>query len=468
MQAATSRNAAFTSIRPAPFDPRATARPRPAFTGHVINRAWRGLIVLSLVVPTLAGLSPRAHASDDAYSARQWALRRVGAEKAWGTGSGKGAVIAVIDSGVDVHHEDLKGAFVGGRDFVEDDNDPSDEFGHGTHVAGIAAARANNDIGVAGVAPDVKIMPLRVLDEGGSGSTGDVNAAIHWAVDHGADVVNLSLSDGVTILNLFGSPLTKALNYAWSKGVVPVIASGNDASFRTQMRTVNALIVTATGPNDGLAPYANSVGFADWGIAAPGGTNDNGNESMVYSTIWDKQGRTHYGWGMGTSMAAPHVAGAAAILRGLGLSPQQTVNRLMQTAEDVGPAGYDSTYGAGRLDVAAAVAGLRPKARPTAAAATITPSTDAAATDAPTAAPAPDTAPPTAPSTSSGAEPSATVTVDPGPSTSTPDVRAIAGDDRRPTARNGVLTVLAFASALAALGSAAGLTFVRRRSAPRT
>jgi serine protease len=418
------------------------------------------LVVLSLLAGALSGASPRAHASDDTYASRQWALRRVGAESAWATGRGKGAVVAVIDSGIDLRHEDLKGSFVPGYDFVDDDSDPSDAFGHGTHVAGIAAARANNETGIAGVAPDVKVMPLRVLDDTGNGTTAGVTAAIRWAIDHGADVINLSLSDGVTILNLFGSPLTNALNYAWSRGVIPVIASGNDSSFRTQLRSANALIVTATGPDDGLAPYANDIGFADWGIAAPGGTGESGKASMVYSTIWDSQGRTRYGWGMGTSMAAPHVAGAAAILRGLGLSPQETVNRLLSTAKDLGRGGYDSTYGAGRLDVAAAVKGLGPKKTPTVAAASGKPTADPA-----TSAPAPqtvrpETARPDAHPTS-GAEGRARVTIDV-PSPSATDIRALAGDDRGASRDRGVLPVLALATALVALGFA-GLTFVRRR-----
>jgi subtilisin family serine protease len=437
----------------------------------VVKRALRLLVVLALVAPAVAGLASSAYASNDTYTARQWALKKVGAEKAWASGRGKGVVVAVIDSGVDLHHEDLKGAFVKGRDFVDDDNDASDGFGHGTHVAGIAAARANNDIGIAGVAPDAKIMPLRVLDTSGNGTNADVDAAIHWAVDHGADVLNLSLSDGVTILDLFGGPLTSALNYAFSKGVVPVIVTGNDGAFRTELKSANALFVTATGPDDRIAPYANAVGFAKWGLAAPGGTDADGKASMVYSTIWDKKGRTHYGWGMGTSMAAPHVAGAAAVLRGMGLSAQQTVDRLMSTAKDLGNPGYDRTYGAGRLDVAAAVRGLK---RSSAAAASLEPSADPSVS-APTATAAGATGDAT-----SGTEPTAapsadaiprpTVGVDgPGsPGTRSPQeasrLGAIAGDDAR---RTSPLPALALACALAAFGCAL-VGYAGRRGPRRT
>ena len=427
-------------------------------------RVLRPLLVLVLIAPITAAFAPHAAASADTYTARQWALKRVGAETAWASGRGKGAVIAVIDSGVDMKHEDLEGAFVKGRDFVDDDNDPSDGFGHGTHVAGIAAARANNHIGIAGVAPGAKIMPVRVLDTNGNGTNGDVDAAIRWATDHGADVINLSLSDDVTILDLFGGPLTSALNYAFAKNVVPVIVTGNGGSFRTELKTANALFVTATGPDDRLAYYANAVGFAKWGIAAPGGTDTDGKASMVYSTIWDKQGRTHYGWGMGTSMAAPHVSGAAAILRGMGLSAQQTIDRLMSTAKDLGRAGYDRTYGAGRLDVAAAVRGL--KRGPSAAvSATLQPSIEPAATASAggRTAPSPRTSVTAEPS--AGALPRATAASGPSSMPGAPHVRAIAaGDDRD---RTSPLPLLALVCATAALGLAA-VSYARRGSARRT
>lgn len=318
--------------------------------------------VTALVCAMIALAAHPAAASNDKYWSQQWNMRAVHAEPAWKTGTGAGVTIAIIDSGVDLKHEDLAGAIVAGHDFVDNDSNPQDEFGHGTHVAGIAAARANNGLGVAGVAPSARIMPIRVLDPNGV-ETGDaVHNGVHWAVDHGADVINLSLGADVLTEDLSGGTLTSDVNYAWSKGVVPVISAGNDAFFRTG--NPNAIIVSATGPNGQLASYANSVGFTKWGMVAPGGETGQGNANMVLSTIWSKSG-AHYGYSAGTSMAAPHVAGAAAILRGLGLSPQETVDRLLNTAHDLGPQGRDLTYGYGALDVEAAVKGLRPVFTPT-------------------------------------------------------------------------------------------------------
>jgi subtilisin family serine protease len=303
-----------------------------------------------------------AFGSVDTYSARQWNMRHVDAEKAWAVGRGEGVTIAIVDTGVDLEHPDLKGAFVDGFDFVDNDSRPDDENGHGTHVAGIAAARSNNYVGVAGVAPQAKIMPIRVLDDDGRGSASDVEAGVKWAVDRGADVVNLSLSGSVVVEGLTRGTLNAMVDYAWSKGAVPVIAAGNGGLFRTDSSDARRILVTATTDRDTLADYATSVGFADWGMAAPGGDTADGEASMIYSTLWDPVKGSGYGYGIGTSMAAPHVSGAAAILRGLGLDAPKTVERILATAQDIGSSGDDFTYGSGLLDVAAAVKGLGPKA----------------------------------------------------------------------------------------------------------
>ncbi len=304
-------------------------------------------------------IGPQALASTDHYTSALWGMKKVRAEAAWSSGTGQGVTIAIVDSGVDMSHEDLSANVVAGYDFVDRDADPSDEAGHGTHVAGIAAAVANNKIGVAGVAPQAKIMPVRVLDENGEGSLSDIEEGVRWAVDHGADIVNLSLGSDFLTEFLTGGTLTDAVNYAWSKGAIAVVSAGNEQLFRSELRKAKAMIVTATTPSDAKASYATGAGFAPWGISAPGGTNEGGEKNMILSTWWEPDSpgggaERRYAYSMGTSMAVPHVSGAAAVLRGLGFTPQRTVERLLQTARDLGSNGRDNVFGHGLLDVAAA------------------------------------------------------------------------------------------------------------------
>jgi serine protease len=315
-----------------------------------------------LIAVALAGATPAVLASNDTYRNQQWGLDRVGAEKAWSKATGSGITIAVVDSGVDLQHEDLKGKLVTGRNFIEDGSPPQDDDGHGTHVAGIAAAVVNNGKGVAGVAPKAKIMPIRVLQRDGdtaSGSIEDITAGVHWAVDHGAKVVNLSVSEAGLIKIITGGSLASAVNYAWSKGAIPVVTAGNNGVFPSGYRGVNAIVVTATTRNDQMASYASAVGpSAQWGIAAPGGSGAGDGSDNILATYWVDGSKNRYAYLAGTSMAAPFVSGAAALLLSRGLTPMQTVNRLLETAKDLGASGTDSEYGHGRLDIAAAAAGL--------------------------------------------------------------------------------------------------------------
>lgn len=302
----------------------------------------------------------------DPLEGSQWALAKIGAPAAWQGSTGAGVTIAVVDTGVDLDHEDLVGKVDVHISCVGADDDPSrcaglggDDAGHGTHVAGIAAAATRNGTGMAGVAPDARIMSVKVLSSDGSGSSGssaDVRAGIRWAVDHGANVVNLSLGGDIAVLNLLSSPLADAINEAWAAGVIPVVAAGNDALFPTGYHGVDALVVTATDKNDNQASYASNVTGADWAIAAPGGDGD-ADAGQIVSAWWDPNRSDVYRYLSGTSMAAPHVSAAAALLLAKGLAPQQVVDRLLSTSVDLGAPGYDPVFGAGRLDVAAAVGG---------------------------------------------------------------------------------------------------------------
>lgn len=319
-----------------------------------------------------AGAGP----ADDPKLHEQWGLLTIGAPVAWSRGTGAGAVIAIVDTGIDLAHEDLEGKIVAHVSCVGADEDPGrctgsgqDDHGHGTHVAGIAAAWTNNGRGVASTAPEAKLMAVKVLSAtengGATGTFGDVRAGIRWAVDHGAHVVNLSLGEKGWLRGLFQSGLSDTIEYAWQHGVVVAVAAGNEYSlFGNGYQGVDALVVTATTDEDEQAGYATDIGSAPWGIAAPGGEPSDVKSTQILSTWYEKDEPNKYAYASGTSMATPHVAGAAAVLRALGLSPRETVDQLLGTAVDLGPEGRDRTYGYGRLDVAAATHGLGSGAPP--------------------------------------------------------------------------------------------------------
>lgn len=320
------------------------------------------------ILITLALTALPALASNDPHFGKQWGLQRIGAPQAWAKGTGEGIIIAIVDTGIYFPHEDLNASwkFVPGKDYI-DEEPPQDEDGHGTHVAGIAAALTENGVGVAGVAPRARLMSVRVLNQIGANVTtqnvtvqnpevfADTAAAVRWATDHGARVINMSFGP---IVNSGPDPgFVAALQYAWSKKAIPVVAAGNDDGEDPGYTNENAIVVVATTKNtsDAKASYSNIAGNAKWAISAPG--------SGIYSATCcsqDIQDRAIDGYVTlsGTSMAAPHVSGAAAVLLGMGLTPQQVVDRLMATAKDLGPTGPDTTYGHGRLDLAKAVEGL--------------------------------------------------------------------------------------------------------------
>lgn len=305
----------------------------------------RAAIVAACVLAV--GALPAAAVTNDPLYGDQWALPQVGAPRAWQGASGEGVVVAIVDTGVDLTHDDLASKLVEGKDFVSG-GQPQDEHGHGTHVAGIAAAATNNGIGIAGMAPAARIMPVRVLDEEGQGTASTVAEGVRWAVDNGAHIVNLSL--GSLDQPLRGPAFGESLEYAWSQGAIPVVAAGN-ASFLLSSGYGQhpAIVVSATDPDDNQPEWASGVGEAEWGMAAPGGGGMlSAQESDIMSTYVGNQ----YKYERGTSMAAPQVSGAAALLRSMGLGQQRNVEILLETAEDVGP--YRDT-GHGRLDTGRAI-----------------------------------------------------------------------------------------------------------------
>lgn len=280
--------------------------------------------------------------SDAAFSA-QWGLLAIHAPLAWDLSTGADSVtIAVVDSGVDLSHPDLAGKIVAGYDFVNNDADPTDDFGHGTHVAGIAAAVTNNAAGMAGVSWGARIMPVKVLNASGNGSYANVAAGIIWAADHGAQVINLSL--GGTSAS---ATLQDAVNYAYSLDVTIVAAAGNVAvgsySVLYPARLPHVIAVTAIDNTNTVAGFSRFGPEVD--VAAPG--------VDIFSTL----PAGTYGVDSGTSMASPFVAGLAALLRSLhgNTSPDLITSQITATALDIGAAGFDDFSGFGLIQADAAV-----------------------------------------------------------------------------------------------------------------
>src|SRR5438874_277971 len=329
---------------------------------------------VSLLGWAVAGLAvfptTGARASNDPSFGNQWGLARIGAEAAWTRTTGAGVRIGIVDTGVDLKHEDLAGKVVesiscvgSGGDAAKCQGSAQDDQGHGTHVSGIAAAIKDNGKGIAGVAPDAQLVVAKVLGSEGTGQGSDVIGGIKWVVDHGAKVVNLSLGDPAQVVGALVSEneLTEGVNYAWGHGAIPVIAAGNSNTGGLGLEggnygDMNAIIVGATGPDDHPASYSTSTGGAKWAVAAPGGAADNKKDDDIYSTFWIHGQQNAYTYLAGTSMAAPHVTGAVALLLAQGYSPQAVVDRLLDTADKGVGCEANSTTCRGRINVGKATA----------------------------------------------------------------------------------------------------------------
>jgi len=317
-----------------------------------------GLVLLSASAFAATASASPANPAAAAYFSHQWGLTQIGAPDAWGTGTGHGVRIGIVDTGVDFAHPDLAGKVGMAATCTNTGGDPNqcvtgagagqDDNGHGTHVAGIAGAAGN---GVAGVAPGATYVVAKVLDSSGSGNTGDVAAGIEWVVQHGAQVVNLSLGSDTGVLGLncvisgcSNSTITSAVEDAWHAGAVPVIAAGNNAGNLfgpNGYGNLDAVVVAATGNSNPpkLASYSSTPGNAKWGVLAPGGDDPNGptaptcgtvDETEILSTYWSG-GQHCYATDEGTSMATPFVSGTLALLLGRGLSAQNAVQTMLAT-----------------------------------------------------------------------------------------------------------------------------------------
>lgn len=338
--------------------------------------------------------------SDDPGAGRQWNFFGpfgIGVPEAWtlaraaGAPGGRGAVVAVVDSGV--AYEDYerfrrapdlrRASFVDPYDFVDDDRHANDVNGHGTHVAGTIAQATNNGVGVAGAAYGAKIMPLRVLNENGEGQSTHIARAIRYAARHRADVINLSLEFLPNVESFDIPDVLSSIRYATRRGAVVVAAAGNYRGARVvyPARAQKAIAVGATTARGCLADYS-SIG-QDLDVVAPGGGGDaldlddpydvehcsaTGSPRPILQQTYTSGFRRFGlpGGFEGTSMAAPHVSAAAAlVIAAKRLGPRPTPlavqQHLQATARDLGPAGFDTRYGWGLVDAAAA---LRPEPAP--------------------------------------------------------------------------------------------------------
>ncbi len=304
------------------------------------------------------------YAPDDPYYSFQWHLRAIQSEAAWEVTNGAGAVVAVLDTGLKEGGPDgIASVCPGGYDIVNDDPDPTDGDGHGTHVSGTIAQETGNGVGVAGMAYGACVLPVKVLDDSGSGSFADIAEGIYYAVDNGADVINMSLGISARSRTTNDPIVDPALEYAYSHGVTVVCAAGNDRWSRNVGYPAiyeTTIAVGATDSNNVIASYSNSGTGLD--IMAPGGTSsDNNGDGQPDGVLQETyvNGAWGYYFFTGTSMASPHVAAVAAMLyaNGTATTPDAVKQALTSTALDLGATGYDSTYGWGLVQAADALGG---------------------------------------------------------------------------------------------------------------
>ncbi|HXL03901.1 MAG TPA: S8 family serine peptidase [Bacillota bacterium] len=285
---------------------------------------------------------------NDPNLSRQWAIDAMGLRHAWDkTRGSSGVTVAVIDTGVQVNHPDLVGNIISGYDFYNRTSYVTDHNGHGTHIAGIIGAATNNGLGIAGINWSVSIMPLKAADDSGGGylSLSEIIEALRYAADHGADVVNMSfqIGDASSGEDFF---MEEAIEYAYNKGVTMIAAAGNEGQgwLAYPARHSKVIAVGAIGPDLNRASWSNYGNHID--VVAPG-------DSIV--STWPMN---TFASASGTSMAAPQVAGVAALLISSGVRGPENIRQILhETAMDLGTAGYDDVYGWGLVNAHAAVNG---------------------------------------------------------------------------------------------------------------
>ena len=267
----------------------------------------------------------------------QWNLPVIQTEAGWDLTQGdEDIVIAVVDTGVDLNHPDLKNRLTKGYNVLENNHHPDDDNGHGTHVAGIIASETNNHEGVAGITWFNKIMPIKAMEAGGYGTTFDIAKGIVWAVDHGADVINLSLGNYQP-----SALMKKAVDYAYQKNVVLIAAAGNDNTDQPSYPAAykEVIGVSAISYNGERASFSNFGDYID--VSAPG--------VQIPSTYFNQQ----YASLSGTSMASPHVSGLAGLILSANpnLKNTEVIKIIKNSAYDLGERGTDREFGHGLIDI---------------------------------------------------------------------------------------------------------------------
>ena len=323
-----------------------------------LKASWDGVAQLTEIGEVTPSPAPRKLvrsssqlASDWVVPSEQWYLPLEGIPAAWQHSTGAGVVVAVVDTGVDLTHPDLKDNLLPGYDFVDDDANPQDEYGHGTHVAGLIAARGK----MYGVAPNAKILPVRVIRDRSGGSSFTIANGILWAAGlleghpnpNPVKVINLSLGSDST-LELIGDAIQKVTD----AGVLVIAAAGNNGgglAFPASMPQVMAVTALA-GPKIQYQPFyaskGNNLFITAFGGDASQDQDQNGMMDGIYSTDLTPSG---YGLRMGTSMASPQVVGLVALALSSGIPSNVIHASLAGTATDVGAAGYDLQFGFGLI-----------------------------------------------------------------------------------------------------------------------
>jgi subtilisin family serine protease len=279
--------------------------------------------------------------NDLLYRRYQWNLPIIDTELGWNISKGaSNVIVGIVDTGVDLNHPDLQGHLLKGINVVHTESPPMDDVGHGTHIAGVITALVNNDRGVAGMTWENPVLPVKVLDETGAGSTYSVAQGVVWATDHGAKVLNLSLGNYAE-----ANFLHDAIRYAFDHDVVLIAASGNDNTEEPGYPAAypEVLAVAATDSNKQRAAFSNFGDYID--VTAPG--------VNIASTYPDNQ----YAALSGTSMASPHVTALAALIRSINpaLKNTEVMDIIRRTAMDLGPHGKDKYFGYGQIDVVRAL-----------------------------------------------------------------------------------------------------------------